>query len=246
MGAVQARDGCANIVLPTDAQPSGSTDTPRASAAHAPSEPARNALRDLPLQHVWASFGSGTCRIRKVEHTAERCFVTICRQAGQRHLASAIEWQVAEQILCGAQPKVVADQLSVSRSTVCGYWQSVMSTLCEPRYLSKALAFLVLGAASSRGTRLEPATVHGMNGQGQMLVSVRLDDTRLLAAGLSRAELEIARAVIMGKRAGEICIERQTSPRTVANQLSAIYRKFRISGRRELVIAILVRSFVMH
>lgn len=244
MGAVQLRDGCANVALP------GDTDVP------APSRPARQRerpgqpngaeSRQLPMQQLWTSFGSGTYRIRSVVHSGDHCSVTICRRTARRPLTSSTGWHVAERILCGEQPKVIADDLSVSRSTVCGYWQAAMGALCEPRYFSKALAFLVLCAGSTRGAFLEPATVHEVNSQGHAVVSVRLDDTRLLSAGLSRAELHIARAVIAGKRAAEICIERQTSPRTVANQLSAIYRKFRISGRRELVIAILVRSFAVH
>lgn len=245
MGAVQPRDECANVVFPSDAPDEPDPSRParqraRAVQTHDPG------TRQMPMQQLWASFGSGTYRIRSVEHTGERCFVTICRRPARRPLSTTTEWRVAERILCGEQPKVVADELSVSRSTVCGYWQTAVGSLCEPRCFSTALAFLVLCAGSTRGAFLEPATVHEVNSRGHALVSVRLDDSRLLSAGLSRAELHIARAVIAGKRASEICIERQTSPRTVANQLSAIYRKFRISGRRELVVAILVRSFALH
>lgn len=57
-----------------------------------------------------------------------------------------------------------------------------------------------------------------------------------------RTYKRLAKAVIRGKAVPAICAERSTSPRTVANQLSSIYRKLRVSGRRELILATLVRD----
>ena len=70
------------------------------------------------------------------------------------------------------------------------------------------------------------------------MLSVALPDAELRCR-LSKAELTVAHALIQGKSHAEICAERGTSPRTIANQLSSIYRKLGVSGRREFLTVIL-------
>ena len=52
---------------------------------------------------------------------------------------------------------------------------------------------------------------------------------------LTDGERALARAVIAGKRNAEIAAERQTSERTVRNQLTAVYEKLEVSSRAELI-----------
>jgi DNA-binding CsgD family transcriptional regulator len=52
-----------------------------------------------------------------------------------------------------------------------------------------------------------------------------------LAAGLSDAETAVLGRLIEGETLPEIARSRSTSPRTVANQLGAVFRKLGISGR---------------
>lgn len=51
---------------------------------------------------------------------------------------------------------------------------------------------------------------------------------------LTGAERDVVRGVLAGWSNARIARERNSSPRTVANQLAAIYRKLGISSRREL------------
>lgn len=55
---------------------------------------------------------------------------------------------------------------------------------------------------------------------------------------LSAAEEEVLRGVVMGQSNAEIAKARGTSPRTVANQIAALLRKFEVGSRYELVLAI--------
>jgi DNA-binding NarL/FixJ family response regulator len=55
---------------------------------------------------------------------------------------------------------------------------------------------------------------------------------------LSAAEREVALAVIEGRSNAEIAAARQTSVRTVANQIVATYRKLGVHSRPELIIAL--------
>jgi DNA-binding NarL/FixJ family response regulator len=54
-------------------------------------------------------------------------------------------------------------------------------------------------------------------------------------ADLTPAELAVAHAMLEGLTTQEIAQRRCVSPRTVANQLSSIYQKLRISSRYELI-----------
>ncbi|MGZ3419666.1 MAG: response regulator transcription factor [Polyangiales bacterium] len=53
-------------------------------------------------------------------------------------------------------------------------------------------------------------------------------------ADLTRAEREVARAVIAGLSNAEIARERGRSERTVANQIASVFRKLRSASRTEL------------
>jgi DNA-binding CsgD family transcriptional regulator len=64
------------------------------------------------------------------------------------------------------------------------------------------------------------------------LISLPVAPARL-PAGLTDAERAIGTAVLAGASTAEIAGQRGTSPRTVANQLAAIYRKLGVRSRAE-------------
>lgn len=195
----------------------------------------------IPMQALWSLFSRGQLRISTAQHTLGRCFVTLAPQWTSDRRISPIEMQTASRVLCGDPLKVIASDLSISISTACNYWRSALSSLCEVSAFAKAGAFLVKCAYSQRSALVKPALAHGVNDAGDMVLSAALWDGRLEDAGLSPSEREIAEAIALGKAAAEISRERNTSPRTVANQLNAIYRKCGVSGRRALAVAALVQ-----
>lgn len=197
---------------------------------------------NVSTRELWFRFKRGELEIHSARYSLERCFVTLRQTRRNAARVRPVEWTCFERLLCGDQPKVVADELAVSRSTVCSYWRNAIEFLCEPGAVRRAGAFLVVCASSTRAAQDEFVPFHGFTEQGELVLSVSLANGRLKDVHLSPAEWEIARAVILGKAASEISRERNTSPRTVANQLNAIYRKLGISGRRELVFAALVRN----
>jgi DNA-binding CsgD family transcriptional regulator len=67
---------------------------------------------------------------------------------------------------------------------------------------------------------------------------VRLESERAelgLARTLSDAEINVVALIAEGRTYAEVARERGASVRTVANQLSSVYRKLGISGRLELL-----------
>jgi DNA-binding CsgD family transcriptional regulator len=58
---------------------------------------------------------------------------------------------------------------------------------------------------------------------------------RRLHAALPPAELSVVRLLIEGQCYAEIARNRGTSVRTIANQITAVFRRLRVSGRSELL-----------
>ena len=77
-----------------------------------------------------------------------------------------------------------------------------------------------------------------LGGEEFAVLSVPMADSWLLDA-LSAAEREVARLVLEGNSNAAIARERGTSPRTVANQLAALYRKLGVRSRAELAARVI-------
>lgn len=119
-----------------------------------------------------------------------------------------------------------------------GKWISLELQLCEStvaRTLRTALRKIgVTDTAEVVGVR--DAVFEPVEG---LVAGVGLAVARLTRAAttwhLSDAELAIVASIVSGKRIGAIARERGTSPRTVGNQLTSVYRKLGVSSRREVL-----------
>jgi DNA-binding CsgD family transcriptional regulator len=196
----------------------------------------------IPMHVLWRSLVSGQLRIQRTQHGFARCFVFVKAQT-PTSFPPALAVHVTERILAGEQPKVVASELAISQATVCQYCRIVLDTFSDSGPVSRASTFAVMCACAARGLPIEDAVVHGANQDGDEVLSVALPDGLLECAGLSEAERSIAWARIQGRTTADICAERKTSPRTIANQLNAIHRKLQVSGRRELLAAALTYAW---
>ena len=76
-----------------------------------------------------------------------------------------------------------------------------------------------------------------IGGEDFRVLSVPIEEGGLLDC-LSSAERHVARLVLQGRSNAAIARERGTSPRTVANQLAALYRKLGVHSRAELAARI--------
>jgi DNA-binding NarL/FixJ family response regulator len=119
----------------------------------------------------------------------------------------------------------------------------------SPSAIVKAadLAQHKLGLAS----RLELAAFFSPNGPSARLADIGLGEEQLLVASedlvdltqlaqLTAAEREVATALLAGATLADIALKRQTSERTVANQVQAIYRKLGVGSRLELAMVLQV------
>lgn len=71
-----------------------------------------------------------------------------------------------------------------------------------------------------------------------LIVSYPIEPSDLFAdTALTKAEAEVAELAIEGKSNAEIAAARDTSVRTVANQMASILRKLGLGSRRELAVS---------
>jgi DNA-binding CsgD family transcriptional regulator len=90
------------------------------------------------------------------------------------------------------------------------------------------------GPISLRPPRGLEADTFKVGDDEYVVLAFPLETTRA-PEGLTEAEREVVAYALEGLTNGEIARRRGTSPNTVANQLRAVYQKFGVSGRLELV-----------
>ena len=132
------------------------------------------------------------------------------RQADLGRL-SASERAVTRLLASGASDKEIALALGVGLSTVSTFARRARVKLgCRP-----GTEALITTASAAEGRRRE------------------------LFARLTASECDVAADLLIGRSHAEIALRRQSSPRTVAAQCAAIFRKCGVAGRRALCAAML-------
>jgi DNA-binding NarL/FixJ family response regulator len=194
------------------------------------------------LAALWHELVAGTQRIHAVFHAGERFFVALEQQHGGSSRPGSDRFAVLERVLLGESQKSIALELDVAVSTVslaCHACLSAMGARCAG---ARAPMILVMAVHAARGYGCASRRLlrHPAPDPARTLLSVARPD-RQLDARLSGAERQIARLLVEGCSYSEIARLRQTSQRTVANQVSAIFGKLRVSGRAEF-LALLVRA----
>jgi DNA-binding NarL/FixJ family response regulator len=137
------------------------------------------------------------------------------------------ERQVAEFIGLGRSAKEIAYLLGAPAASVENSTRRVQAKLGLGSRIELAAFF------SPRGIRARLAEV-GLADEALLIGSTPpLDETKL--AGLTHAERAVLASLIAGSTNHDIAVRRTTSPRTVANQIQGIFRKFGARSRGELM-----------
>jgi DNA-binding NarL/FixJ family response regulator len=94
--------------------------------------------------------------------------------------------------------------------------------------------FAARAAIEGRHVLVRCSVVSSSDGEERRVLSAPRPD-RQLDRLLPAAELAVIRRLVEGLSYAEIAAERGTSTRTIANQITAVFRRLRVSGRNELV-----------
>lgn len=166
--------------------------------------------------------------------TEERHVTVILEDVAQPDAAiGSRALRVLELSFRGVSQTAIAIELGVAPSTVCAELSGALLSLGVGERISALPPFLPQLwhlAANSRLVR----TLGEPSARRQLTVMLpRVDLT--LHELLSPAEMKVCRLLLEGHSHAQIAAARQTSGRTVANQLAAVFSKFKVSGRLELV-----------
>jgi len=193
---------------------------------------------------VWPELISGRARIVRSGATEAHYFV----QLGASPVADAIgrlsahRIEMFERVLLGESLKVVAIETGYSVSTVATAVGDCLRAMGLTGGSNRIPALLVLALhAVRRRARCTGVHVELMSGETR---DVRLRSERLelpLRGKLTHSELSVVAMVIEGNSHAQIAERRQTSVRTVANQIASVYRKLRVSSRMGLLCYLVAR-----
>jgi DNA-binding CsgD family transcriptional regulator len=218
-----------------------SYETEHFRAEHFPRaiEADRATAQSVELGEVWRELSSEQLRIAASFHTAERCYLVLRPGAGSTSQSrlSRSRIGVFERVLLEASQNAVALECGVAPSTVALASRrclQAMGLTCRA-FAVPLLLVMAAHAANGRGGQTRARLAAELEAApGCRVISVERPDAELLAF-LSPAEASVAKLLVEGLTYAEIADVRATSLRTVANQITATFRRLGVSGRLELL-----------
>ncbi|HEX3849533.1 MAG TPA: helix-turn-helix transcriptional regulator [Polyangiaceae bacterium] len=202
------------------------------------------------LAYLWAELIGGSCKVEEAQFSAQTCSLVLRRGHRISSPAAALskrDTEILEQSLLDGVRKSVAADFDLCPSSIAEILRrsfAFMGLSCWP----SRIPFIVVMAAHARHAQSSPAPDSRMVAKNQhncrQSVSISRPDSEL-AGHLSRAEYAVTRLLIEGKSYAEMAAVRQTSKRTVANQLASVFHRLGVSGRAEL-LCLLAKRRVAH
>jgi DNA-binding CsgD family transcriptional regulator len=209
------------------------------------SDTAPNRAADL-LAALWTSLIAGDSHVWVAPtNTHYELLVSPSgRGGGAASLRRELAARVFDRVLRGERQKVAALSLALSPATIAQMVGDVaMDMNLEGRFsrLPAALAILAHAAQHPHWVTLEVEGELSWQQQPQRLVRVS-HCQRLLGDALATCQRDVASQFLEGATYAQIAERRRTSVRTVANQVSSVFRAFGVTGRFELLRALSERS----
>jgi len=200
----------------------------------------------LTSQHVeeWDSrvkeftldgFLDGSFRLVELVRDDAVCRAVLRRERPPGKL-SARERCVIERLIGGSSQKTISYDLEVALTTVSVHLRVALDKLGIRIWEHAVLAGAII--QSSDAVDSSP----GQLGGDETLAVAKVELCPRSLGELTIAEREVALLVLDGLTNAEIGVQRKTSPRTVANQVAAVFRKLEVHGRLELIRRLALRT----
>lgn len=204
---------------------------------------------EVNLTLLWRELVNGLCSVVDDFFTDDRCYVVLrpTFDGGTERLAGR-RLQILQAVLAGQGQKNIAIDLGLAPSTVALNARLALESLGLRCKASRVHPLLMLAAQAEakQGSR-QTATLSFVSSEHEQLriVSIPRPDRRLSNV-LPPAELAVIRYLVEGLPYGTIAHLRGTSTRTIANQITAVFRRMRTSGRSELLIRLFFADGLDH
>ena len=196
------------------------------------------------LSRLWGSLLSAEKRVTDAFFTSERCYLILHTVRDTVPRLTPRQRCILERSLCGECQNTLAIDLGVAASTVAMQGRDALRIIgvsgrpsrCHPLLMLAAMAAVAneqsWGAASSTITEED---------RSFSVVSIARPESSLRGS-MPSAELDVLRGLVEGLCYRDISERRQTALRTIANQATSAFRRFRVSGRNELVCHLLAKG----
>jgi DNA-binding NarL/FixJ family response regulator len=192
----------------------------------------------VALAVLWKELSLGLSRVVDGFFTEARCLLLTTPNREPTSPVQGRRLQILEDVLTGVGQKRIAMDLGLAPSTVALNARLALEMIGVCSRPSRAHPLLMLAARASQHREAGIAGSLSFLNHGGVplkLISVPRPDLPLKGV-LPPAELSVVRSLIEGERYEEIAQRRGTSTRTIANQITAVFRRMKVSGRNELLI----------
>lgn len=183
----------------------------------------------------WRDLTQGRSRVADGFFTADRCYLLLTPSARHARRVDPRRLAILEAVLRGAPQKCIAADHRLAPSTVALHAKLALEcfgVLDRPSRTHPLLMRLARSASKPAEARCSQLYVHA--GREFRVLSM-LRPEYALSTVLPAAELEVIHHLVEGLSYQDIAERRDTSCRTVANQISAVFRRLQVSGRNALV-----------
>lgn len=198
----------------------------------------------IDLSELWHLLAAGKARIVTSYCTEQDACLEIEFLGGKLRPLRPRDAKLLERVLLGESQKLVALDLRRAVSTIAtlvGRAVLDLGLTCRVSQAPVALVMLVHAAHDPEVRRQATLRCLDAGSTPRFIVSVPRPE-RAFRGGLNPAERDIVRLRVEGMAYEEMAKHRKTSPRTIANQVGAVYRKLGVSGRLALLATLVQRT----
>jgi DNA-binding NarL/FixJ family response regulator len=147
----------------------------------------------------------------------------------------AREQRIIQSLVLGRSQKQIGYEVELSAAAVSGAIQRILRKLGLARW--EHLVAVACALERQERVSLKSATQAVLAGA---CLEVQAMACPAVLSRLTAAERDIALHVVEGCSNAQIACLRDTSTRTIANQISSLFRKLEVQGRLELILRLLV------
>jgi DNA-binding NarL/FixJ family response regulator len=194
-------------------------------------------VMDISLALLWRELVHGICHVVDDFFTEDRCYVILAEADAPVVPLEGRRLAILEAVLCGYGQKTVAIDLKLAPSTIALNARLGLQYLglgCKPSRVHPLLMVAAKAGSRSDGTLAATLSRLVIGNRQLRVVALPRPDRRLFKV-LPPAELAVIRLLVEGYCYEEMARLRGTATRTVANQITAVFRRMRVSGRSELL-----------
>jgi DNA-binding NarL/FixJ family response regulator len=189
------------------------------------------------LCSVWQELVEGHARVSDAFFTEERCYLIVEANSRSLPVLAGRRLEIVEGILCGQDQKSVAIELALAPSTIALNARLGLAAVGSSTRPSRVHPLLMLAAKASSERATSQLGTFSLLYEGGLelrVISVPRPEQPLRPL-LPPAELSVIGSLVEGLSYEEIARRRGTSTRTVANQITAVFRRLRVSGRNQML-----------